>query len=197
MLPDFPKLKSALARQFADHIEKCVQQDPLLSRIRRVPVFEGDELVVEYASGGEKKTGLENFAYPVVVSKEELIDKGIAAYRERLPAIAEAALRDRKKLLFRRTSEACEEAGTAIDAQGRPFGPGLFLEALERVELDFDENGQPRFPTMVVSPEMGAYVRTHMAQWEADERFQARRAQIIEEQRKRWIDRESHRQLVD
>jgi hypothetical protein len=197
MLPDFPRLKTVLARQAGDFIEAYVQQDPLLSRIRRVPVFEGNELVVQYANGGEKTTGFERILHAFEVNKEELIDKGVIAYHEKLPEIAEEALRRRKELLFRRTGEACEEAGTAIDAQGRPFGPDLFLEMLERVEIDFDEDGQPRLPTVVVSPEMGAYIRSHMAKWEADEQFQARRAQIIEEKRNRWIDRESHRQLVD
>jgi hypothetical protein len=197
MLPDFPKLKAALARRFADVIEAYVQQDPLLSQIRRVPVFEGNELVVQYPDGAERATGFERMLHAVQLNKEELIEKGIAAYGEKLRDMAEDFLRQRKELLFRRTGEVCDDAGTAIDAQGRPFGPGLFLEMLERVEIDFGEDGQPRLPTIVVSPEVGAYIRSHVAEWEADKEFQARRAQIIEEKRKCWIDRESHRQLVD
>lgn len=52
--------------------------------------------------------------------------------------------------VLRRTSEA---AGTAIDAGGKPFSFETWLEMLERIDFDFDDQGNPDLPTLIMHPD--------------------------------------------
>jgi hypothetical protein len=50
-------------------------------------------------------------------------------------------------------SEVTDAAGNAISAEGRPLSYDLILDALEQVEIDFDEDGNPRMPSVMISPQ--------------------------------------------
>ncbi|MDP9314046.1 MAG: hypothetical protein M3R24_24735 [Chloroflexota bacterium] len=49
-------------------------------------------------------------------------------------------------------SEVTDAVGNTIDAQGRPFSFDLLNEMLEKIHLEFDEQGNPLLPTMMVNP---------------------------------------------
>jgi hypothetical protein len=46
-----------------------------------------------------------------------------------------------------------------MDAGGQPLSHDLLLKSLEGIEFDFDENGDPIWPTLVMSPSMGEQFR--------------------------------------
>jgi hypothetical protein len=52
--------------------------------------------------------------------------------------------------LVSRTSQA---AGTATDCGGKPFSFELYLASLEKIDIAFDEKGNPELPSLIVSPE--------------------------------------------
>lgn len=56
-----------------------------------------------------------------------------------------------------RTSQA---AGTALDCGGKPFSFELYLESLEKIDLQFDENGNPEWPALIVGPQMAEYLNS-------------------------------------
>ncbi|MGB2755502.1 MAG: hypothetical protein WBD75_02810 [Phycisphaerae bacterium] len=70
--------------------------------------------------------------------------------------LAEKCLEPLMKEFFRRIGELCEKAGTAIDTGGKPASWDLVLDALERVEIDFDKNGAPKMPTFCTNPQIKA-----------------------------------------
>src|SRR5712692_8644907 len=55
-----------------------------------------------------------------------------------------------------RTTQA---AGTAKDAGGKPFSFELYLASLEKAEIEFNESGNPEWPTLVVGPELAEYIK--------------------------------------
>jgi hypothetical protein len=58
--------------------------------------------------------------------------------------------------LLRRSSEA---AGTATDLGGRPISYELWLEIVAKVDIDFDDQGKPDLPTLIVGPEMAEQLK--------------------------------------
>jgi cytochrome c556 len=94
-------------------------------------------------------------------------------------------------------TETAESVGNVVHGGERPYDPDLFLEMLEKVSISFDEDGNPQMPTAFVSPETGAHIRAHAAEWEADTAFRERHAKILQRKREEWDDRERHRELVD
>ena len=42
-----------------------------------------------------------------------------------------------------------EGIGNAFAGNRRPFGWPVILEVLERIEFDFDDNGEPELPSMI------------------------------------------------
>jgi hypothetical protein len=57
--------------------------------------------------------------------------------------------------MLERTSRA---AGTAWDAGGRPFSHEMFLADLERLDLEFDDRGNPQMPTIVTGPDVARQI---------------------------------------
>ena len=73
----------------------------------------------------------------------------------------------------------------------------MILDAIEKMEIDFDEKGTPIMPEIHVSPDVMEKLRTQKLDPKEIVEIEKRRKQIIEKKRKEWIDRESNRKLVD
>ena len=55
-------------------------------------------------------------------------------------------------------SRASQAAGTNTECGGKPFSFEVYLASLEKLEIQFDENGNPEWPKLIVGPEMGEYI---------------------------------------
>ena len=89
------------------------------------------------------------------------------------------------------------KTGNVVDAEGKPISYELLLRTLETIQLDFDDNGNPLMPTMVVSPEQYEKMKEKIVEWENDPECNKQFEKIINQKRKEWHDRESNRKLVD
>ena len=58
------------------------------------------------------------------------------------------------KVMFEKLRDITSAAGTAHDAQGRPLSSDTYLEVLEMIDVDFDEQGKPSRLRIVVGPEL-------------------------------------------
>jgi hypothetical protein len=198
MLPDFPKIKEELLARAAAYIEHLVRQEPLLADVPRIHHFEGSDMQTTPSVGPVQSGGYERYSSPNFhVATDEIIGKGHVAFFEHLQALAEDLKAHQVRTMLTRVGESADAIGNVVHAGGRPYGPDVFLEALETITIPFDEDGTPQMPRMVVSPEVAAYVRAHATEWEADPAFRERHAKILRRKREEWDDRERHRELVE
>ena len=72
----------------------------------------------------------------------------------------------------------------------------MMWDMLEKIHIDFDKNGQPRMPNMVIHPDTLERIRPKLAEWEADPAIKKRRIEILAKKKEEWRDRESNRKLV-
>jgi hypothetical protein len=88
-----------------------------------------------------------------------------------------------------------EAAGRTANMDGRPLDGQMLLELFEDLEIDFDDSGKPRLPTFLSgNPAHGETIRRLMTE---DQIFIAQFASLLERKKEQWVERESHRKLVD
>jgi hypothetical protein len=105
---------------------------------------------------------------------------------------------------------AGRQAKTLFDKMSTPSPHGMpfqwkagelkceqFLEILEKMDMDFNGNGKPRLPMMVLPPQAEAEVRTKLAQWHEDLIKRKKWEELIDRKRKDFDEREARRRLVD
>ena len=79
----------------------------------------------------------------------------------------------------------------------RPFSFEDFLSSLERMEIDFDAAGMPKWPMGFVNAEAYASVQSNREAWSLTEERQRLLAEFVELKRKEFDEREARRRLVD
>src|SRR5438046_3483498 len=82
--------------------------------------------------------------------------------------------------------------GTAVDAKGRQLSHDLITESLAAIEIDFDEAGNAKLPTLVAGP---ALIEALGKLPPPTEEQIARQNAMIEEKRKAFNARRRHRKL--
>lgn len=78
----------------------------------------------------------------------------------------------------------------------RPFDIEHFFEALEKIQMDFDENGEPEELSMMIHPDVAPRIAKIAEEFEASPELQARHEAIIRKKFEEYREREARRRLV-
>lgn len=198
MLPDLPELKKKLRLLLRERLRQSfARQAPVIGDIRRFKSHEGDTFTIHRLDGS------------MTTSTYQLTEAGFSIGRQELPTLAPQQLiakideaagklaEQASKHFFQELNEAVTRVGNVVNAQGQPISPELIFQVLEKIELDFDEDGKPHGLTMVVGPKVAEALRMLIPKWEADPELNKRYQDLIGKKREEWRDRESRRKLVD
>lgn len=197
MLPDYPSIKKKIQKKFREAVKKEIQKDPLLSQIKTHQVNEGNILTSSSIDGYSESVEYKLISAKFEITKEEIINKGPDAFFSKVDELAKEMGKQQSQLVFNKMEEVTERTGQVVDAKSKPLSPQLILEALEKVAIDFDEYGNPIFPSLVLSPDQYEKIKDEIPKWESDPELRRKHKELIEKKRLEWIDRESRRKLVD
>jgi hypothetical protein len=197
MLPDFPKIKEKFREAINRYLQDVVQQEPLLSQFRQERHFEGNKMSSKTEKGELEESSYKEVSVEYSINREDVITKGPMAFIENIQKVAEDIKEQQAKLMLDKLKEVTDRTGQVVDGKGQPFSHQLFMEMLGRIQIDFDDQGNPYLPTVIVPAEMAAKLKDTLPEWEANPEYKKRFDQLIERKRKEWSDRESHRKLVD
>ena len=150
-----------------------------------------------YSDGEVDRPNYERLSSALSVKDDDLIKMGPQAFKDDLNRTAEELREQQSKLVFERMNEVTQKTGNTVDAKGQPLSHDLLLQTLKKMEIDFDDEGQPIMPTLVVSPTRYEKFKKKIVEWEKDPKCQDNFNKLIESKRKEWHDRESNRKLVD
>ena len=132
------------------------------------------------------------------LDRRTIIEKGDAAVFEQVPVIAAQMIDSQVQMLRRGVDAAVEHTGNAVHAAGAPFSQDLYLEMLQKVQIQFDDDGRPSIPSLFhPDPAFQARMEARLSEWMQDPTFRDRIEAAITKQRQDWNDRESNRKLVD
>lgn len=128
----------------------------------------------------------------VVFQWDDIRTCNLEAFAEQVNNAAEERLAQVMPHFFDVFHRTCDAAGTGADAGGRPFSFELYLEGLERIELQFDREGKPEMPTLVMHPSMAEHLRSLPPITPAQQRALD---ELIERKRTEFNARRRHRKL--
>lgn len=198
MLPDIPRTKEEvflLLQQATAEAAKNAR--PLLKSIQVEIVHEGHETTTRTTDGHVQRRGMKKAETRLTVDLTKVPSQGLETTARMLREATDRLQDAQAKLLFEEVERATKLAGTVVSAQGTPLSANLLLDALERMEIDFDDDGNPIYPTLVISPALEKQVTLLSEQMENDPAVQSRHDAIMVRKKAEWFDRENNRKLVD
>jgi hypothetical protein len=89
------------------------------------------------------------------------------------------------------------EVGNAINANGAPFTLELYLDALDRIDVEFDSFGFPIWPILSGHPATLEALRREFERFRSSSQLRDRAEAIVRKKREDWRVRESSRRLVN
>ena len=127
-----------------------------------------------------------------VISREDIRACNADELAVQLDSVAEQNLAVVMPHFFDILARTSQAAGTAFDAGGRPFSFELLLESLENIEIEFDQDGNPEMPKLIVNPELAKRIRTLPALTPQQRQMHG---DLIERKRKQFNARKRDRNL--
>lgn len=195
MLPDFPEIKKFLNRRFEKDLKKSINSKATVANeIPERYFHEGNvTLINNRAADFKDETEGTLVEHILQVDKREILEKGLSAYYEKIDSLAEKFSESKDKIVFDKLYEVTNKTNNVVDAKGK-FSADVILDALEKVYMDFDVNGNIKNGyTMVISPSM----RKDIEDIQKSQDFMDRYTALINKKREEFYERKANRKLVD
>jgi hypothetical protein len=199
MLPDLTSFKRSLAERLRRDFEaRVLHHAPLMAEIKTHRQREGNRYSYEaHDSGDIRRETFKTFRTPITTGIFPAPIEQEHEIAEKLDQSARDMAKQHMRLLFTTVTESSERAGTTYNAKGKPFDFDMFLGVLENLWIDFDEQGQPIYPTIVMMhPDQLKALASKFAAWEKDAALMARWRAVIDCKKDEWRARDHLRKLV-
>jgi hypothetical protein len=128
----------------------------------------------------------------IIIKWDDIRACDLDALAEQVNAMAEERLSIVMPHFFKMFEKTCDAAGTGTDARGKPFSFEMYLTGLEKIELQFDREGQPILPTLVVHPTMAKQLQSMPPPTEEQQKAYN---DLIERKRREFNARRRYRKL--
>jgi hypothetical protein len=197
VLPDFLAIKRHIAADRTNELRSAERADSILSLFNRYRQHEGDRFTIVQEDQTVRTSRYRKVEVEGTLKVADLLANGTQAIRDMLATMAEGLSKDQVKMFEEVMKSATDEAGTAVHADGRPFSAELFIEAIEKMELSFDDDGNWEMPTLVGHPMHEARIKSELARLDATPDLHAQATAIVNRKREEWRAREAGRALVD
>lgn len=198
MLPDLPKLKADIAQVFHPVFKNRV--NAYLGVVGEAPRYfikEGRNPVTLRPDDSRDETTLKAASAETIFKVEEIPCLSVEQRIARLDTAAREMASQISTHAFETINKAVDKVGNTIDAKGKPFSAESIFEVLEKIHLDFEDDGvKPKELTVVIPPELAERAKEVMEKMHQDPELSNRYNEIIEKKRKEWRDREAARKLV-
>lgn len=187
MLPDFLKVKARL--------ETMLEYEMELARLAHMGVFadvptsivvEGNNTVIIREDGSVEKVELKEARVEQEIKFAEVEEMTHEMVLHTIDEVAKEMAEQIERSIYEELNRITDETGNVISDDGKPFSIEMLFEMLEKMDLDFDEAGNPSGTRFVPPPKLPA------ADPETARRYQA----LMDQKREEWRVRENNRKLV-
>lgn len=199
MLPEFKELKDHLRKLMLDNIQHLLNNQGILSKIRKKKEFEGDLMEIRYPDGNLKQTEYQEFGSVLEIAESEykqLIDEGLSFYLKKIIPVLREISQQQRVAFVNTLTQAADSVGNTIDLKGKGLTLESYLSLIERIEFDYNDEGKPDLPTIYLTnpdPKIKKLFEEKVKEHQQTEEFK----ELIDKKRKEFHDRESNRKLVD
>jgi hypothetical protein len=197
MIPDFPVLKKELNRAITRFMRERFKfhQGPL-SDVPQGRVFEGRRNVIVREDGSEDETKIREVSAETRIAADEIRELHLPKLLEKLDATVQEMAATQARHFYETISEGAEKIGNTVDGGGQRFTAELFLQAIERIWIEFNADGSPQMPTIHISPNQTDDVKRTIERLESEPDLKKRFDAIMTKKREEWRAREADRKLV-
>jgi hypothetical protein len=167
---------------------------PLLSQIRSRPQREGKSSSFEDEQGSVQPINYKLISIPVQLKTKEARGLSPTEFIElaRAPGIGMGT--EMMRRLYEMLEETTKKTGNVVNG---PLTCDLFLDLLEKIQFDFDDDGNPIWPSLQLNSDAHAKFKLQYPEWLKEPKFQERLKLIVDQQRDKFYEREACRRLVD
>lgn len=81
--------------------------------------------------------------------RDSIANTDFDAFTNFIYGIAEEAIKQFSVQFYRGLDEITDATGQKLDAAGKPFSYDMYLDLIEKMPIDFSDDGSPNLPTMV------------------------------------------------
>lgn len=196
MQETIPQLEEELETLLSKFVENAARaRAPVIGEVSRHRVFEGHQSAIVRSGGEMDDTEFREFSAESEIPSDTILYSGLDEIFECFIPVAEAMANDQERMFFETMHQVTQKTGNIVDGGGQPLSHEKIFEVLETIQIDFDTDGNPRMPTMVVSPAMAPRIK-ELANDPSAKEFEAKQKKIIEKKRMEWREREANRTLV-
>ena len=197
MLPDYPKIKERLLKIYSTQMKETSWKSYLLSKINRIVLHEGDRIGIVREDGSNSEIKMEKQEVHIRIPVEYIT---AGNHKKISEIVAVAAEEMRKKItqnIYTSISDAADSVGNTINAKGMALNPDHIYELFDKVQLDFDKNGNIKEGfEFHIHPDTIEAVKRVSQEIESDPIQKKRFDELIARKREEWRVRESNRKLV-
>jgi hypothetical protein len=196
MLPDYPATKRCVAEALEEWLRTRFRAHlGPLGGIGTHRAFEGHQFTTA-RPGGEKTDNPRELLESMTIRFDEVPTLTLADIQRRIDDVAEKLARAQAKDIYAHIDAAVAEIGNAVNCNGEPLGATHLLELVAKVEVDFDDRGHPRLPSIFVHPDKQEAVKRVLEELSSNPDLASRWEALIIRKREEWRDREASRSLA-
>lgn len=197
MLPDYPELKVECGKLV---MKACTssrddKMAPFGGNRNAVVHFEGNKHSIRRADGSVSTSLYKRVHHEYALTYEQLESLTLEELVAKFADMGE----DLGEQQFRVTIDELNQtlAGTPNELKHPKddYITGIF-QALERVWIDFDEDGRPLLPQLMAGPRVAAQLTAALEIIEKDPALRDRHERLMARKKEEWRDREADRKLV-
>lgn len=197
MFPDFLKVKEKLQKKL-DYQMRLARQSHMgpLAKIPESMNFEGNRTILVRGDGSVDEMQPKVAATEIEVKLTEAETMTPEMVGDLINNAAEEIAAQQARIFYKKIDEYAEEDETVVSSGGEPFSIDKYFELLEKIDIDFDEEGNPEGVAFVAHPNMSSSISDVLSQASADPDNDRRYKEIMERKREEFRVRENNRKLV-
>lgn len=168
-----------------------------VGEVPRCIIKEGSNPIIQRPDDSIDETTLKAASAQFTFKNEEIPHLSLEQRIARLDDAAREMANQISSNAFATINEAVDKVGNVVDAKGKPLSAETIFEVLERIQLDFEEDGvNHKKINIVIPPAMADRFKEIMEKIQNDAELSKRHKEIIDKKRMEWRAREAARKLV-
>jgi hypothetical protein len=196
MLPDYVDTKELL-QDFLDRWLRRRVREHLgaLGEIPHYRIFEGTGASIIRSDSREDITNMQKMESEFSMRFDEVPSMSFPEILKRLDGVAQNMADQIAKHTYNTISEVTERVGNVVKSTGKITTETL-IEVFEKIEIIFDDKGEPQLPTIHIHPNMTETLKEAIFELQNNPEHRKRFEEILTRKRESWRVREANRRLV-
>jgi len=199
MLPDFPNVKKSILKKLIIPYVKTRRASYLgvLNQMHGRTIHEGNNSLMIRSDGSEDIMNPKTMSGSYSYNNSNIKNMTPEDVFKKMDNMAEEFSIKMSDNVIDKVGTACEETGNVLNLNNQKFSVIHFFELLEKIEIDFDDDNNPIWPSFLIGKNVDPVIITkELEKIQNDKTLRKRFDEIMNKKREEYNARESNRELV-